>query len=74
MFQVLILICSVSVLPMDCQRNTAVDVIQGPPASSDWQCGLYGQAYLAETALSIRKDEYIKVKCTRTTIGQGNVG
>lgn len=76
MFQVLILICSMSLAPADCQRNSAVDVIQGPQADNVAMCGLHGQAYLAEIALGARHrdDEYVKISCTRTTIGTGNVG
>lgn len=74
MFKVLILICSVSMSPADCQAYNAVDVIQGPDSASELICGLHGQAYLAQIALDRhRDDEYLKVKCTRTTIGQ-NVG
>lgn len=71
MFKVLILVCSVSVSPADCQINTALDVITGPEASNEIQCGLFGQAFYAETAMGgqQRADEYLKVKCTRTTIG-----
>lgn len=76
MFQVLILICSISLAPADCQANSAVDVIQGPEAINEELCGLHGQAYLAQIALGARHrdDEYVKVKCTRTTIGSANVG
>ena len=76
MFQILILICSVSLSPADCQANSAVDVIQGPEAASVEMCGLHGQAYLAEIAMGTRHrdDEYVKVKCTRTNIGSANVG
>lgn len=76
MFTVLILICSINLAPMDCQANSAVDVIQGPEAASEEMCGLHGQAYLAEIALGTRhrEDEYVKIKCTRTTIAGGNVG
>jgi hypothetical protein len=76
MFSVLILICNVSLAPMDCQRETAVDIIQGPPAANEMQCALYGQAFYAETAMGrgMRPDEYLKVKCQRTTINGGTVG
>lgn len=75
-FSVLILVCSVMVPAPLCQRDTALDVIAGPPAANEWQCGLYGQAYLAETALNERigTEEYLKVTCTRSSIGKENVG
>lgn len=74
MFAVLILVCLASTPRAECQRETAIDVIAGPPAASEVQCGLYGQAYLAETALAVREGEYVKIRCQRTTIAGGNVG
>ena len=58
--------------PSECQINSAIDVISGPEASDEVTCGLYGQAYVAETALAAgrREDEYLKIQCTRTTIGK----
>jgi hypothetical protein len=72
MFKVLILICSLNVAPGDCQTNTAIDVISGPEAANQSLCGLYGQAYIADTALGIQRhdNEYVKVRCTRTSIGK----
>ena len=72
MFQVLILVCSINLSPADCQTDTAVDVISGPEAGNQSVCGLYGEAYIADTALGsgLRSDEYVKVKCTRTAIGK----
>ena len=72
MFKVLILVCSINITPADCQMDTAVDVISGPEAANQSVCGLYGQAYIADTALgaALRDDEYVKVKCTRTSIGK----
>jgi hypothetical protein len=72
MFKVLILICSMNMAPADCQLNTAITVINGPDAYDESACGLFGQAYIAQTALGDRRhdDEYVKVKCTTTTIGK----
>jgi hypothetical protein len=72
MFKIVILICSLNVAPADCQINTAIDVIDGPEAASQSICGMHGQAYVADTALGIRKhdDEYVKVRCTHTSIGK----
>ena len=50
MFQVLILVCSVNLAPADCQVETALDLIKGPPVTSEVMCGLHGQAYIAQTA------------------------
>jgi hypothetical protein len=76
MFTVLILICSINLAPAECQPETAADVIRGPEAASEEMCGLHGQAYLAEIALGTRhrENEYVKIKCTRTTIAGGSVG
>jgi hypothetical protein len=66
MFQVLILVCSVNLAPADCQIETALDLINGPPVASEVMCGLHGQAYIAQTSLRPRPaDEYVKVKCLR---------
>lgn len=70
MFKVLILVCSVSLAPQDCQVDSAAAVINGPDAANELLCGLNGQAYLAGTSLaSHRKDEYVKIRCSRTAIG-----
>jgi hypothetical protein len=76
MFSVLILICSTALTPPQCQRETALDVIQGPQVANEIQCGLHGQAFYAETVMggALREGEYLKLKCQRTTINGGNVG
>lgn len=71
MFKVLILVCSTALAPSECQINNAISVINGPEAADARLCGFNGQAYLAGTALVARhEDEYVKVKCSRTTIGK----
>lgn len=74
MFQVLIMICALSTPVPKCQPDTALDVINGPAASNEVQCSLYGQAYLAESLGKAADDEYVKIKCTRTNIGSANIG
>ncbi|MPZ12206.1 MAG: hypothetical protein GEU89_18645 [Kiloniellaceae bacterium] len=70
MFKILILVCSAALAPEECQINNASAVIQGPDAQNEVMCGLNGQAYLATTAIAEkREDEYLKVRCARTTIG-----
>lgn len=70
MFQVLILVCSVNLAPADCQIETALDLINGPPVANEVMCGLHGQAYIAQTSLSPRSaGEYVKVKCMRPAKG-----
>lgn len=71
MFKVLILLCSINLAPSECQMDNAIDVINGPEAQNEMMCGFYGQSYIAQTALTgKRADEYVKVKCTRTSIGK----
>ena len=71
MFKVLILVCSINLAPSECQLDNALDVINGPEAQNEMMCGFYGQAYVASTAIPGRGDgEYVKVKCTRTSIGK----
>ena len=71
MFKVLILVCSVNLAPADCQTDTALDAINGPESAKQSASGLYGQAYIADTALGTRlpDNEYVKVKCTRAASG-----
>jgi len=70
MFKMLILVCSVGLAPADCRIDNAVAVIDGPDAANEVVCGLYGQAYLAQTAIAGRPGEYVKIKCTRSSIGR----
>ena len=76
MFKVLLLICAIAVEQRDCQIDTALTVMQGPDAESQSACSLQSQAYLASTALAatLTDDEYLKITCTRTTIGKQSVG
>ena len=70
-FAMMILVCAAGMRPADCQLNSAVDVIAGPEAPNEIMCALHGQAYFAESALGVglRQGEYVKVLCTRTSIG-----
>jgi hypothetical protein len=65
MLNMLILVCAVSIPSADCQPRTALDIIRGPDVASPVECGLYGQAYVAETALAGRNShaEYLKIVC-----------
>ncbi len=66
MFKMLLLICATGLSPVDCQTETAIDVIQGPTTASAAACAFQGQAQLADTALPIRPGEtYLKVRCRR---------
>jgi len=71
MFKILILVCSAALAPEECQTNNASAVIDGPEAQNELMCGLNGQAYLATTAIAEkREDQYLKIRCARTNIGQ----
>ncbi|WP_119304363.1 hypothetical protein [Dongia deserti] len=71
MFQIMMLVCSISIPPADCQTDTAIKIILGPEAANEVQCGLYGQAYFAEMGqYKLTGGEYLKVTCTRTSIGK----
>lgn len=67
MFKVLVLICAANLGPADCQAETALAVIDGPAAQNEIECGLHGQAYVADTAL-VRPGSYVKVMCRRDRV------
>jgi len=69
MFQVLILVCAIAVAPPDCQPGSAIETIRGPEAANEVACGFHGQAYFAQHH-RLRDGEYLKVTCTRTSIGK----
>ncbi len=66
MLQVVILICSTSLSPADCQiQHGAGRHRYGPQASNAMMCGLQGQAYVAKTAIVGRSpNEYVKIRCS----------
>jgi len=71
-FAVIILVCSTALPRPDCQEDTALTVIRGPDVATELMCGRIGQAFLAESALGVTKDEWVKLKCIRTSIGPKN--
>lgn len=72
MLQMLILVCSINLSPSDCQADTALDVIRGPKVANAMECGMHGQAYIAQTALMTRgTGEYLKIRCTPSRAVQG---
>lgn len=75
-FAVLILVCASALQPKDCQRETALDIIIGPNASNEVMCAMQSQAFFAQTEMTraLANGEYVKVMCSRTAIGQGNIG
>lgn len=72
MMKVLIMICAITTSHAECQPETARVTIQGPDVSNHIECARNPQAYLAGTAIEVGPFEYVKVTCTRTTIGKGN--
>jgi hypothetical protein len=65
MLKMLILVCSTSVSPADCQLETALDIIYGPQVASIFECGTASQTLVARTSILRRADgEYMKVKCS----------
>jgi hypothetical protein len=67
MLKMLILVCALGVSPAECRPQSALDVISGPDVAIPVMCGLHGQAYVADTALAIRRhdDEYLKIICVK---------
>jgi hypothetical protein len=69
MLKMLILVCSTSLSPADCQPETAIDIIQGPQVASVFECGMASQVMAAQTSvLRHAPDEYMKVKCSRVKV------
>jgi hypothetical protein len=66
MMKSVILVCALAMPRGDCNLQSAEAVIQGPDAAHPGQCGLYSQAYLAETPLADYLDgqHYLKITCT----------
>ena len=66
MFQIMILVCAIGTSRMDCQTETALDVVRGPVVANEILCGRDGQAYLAQTSIAARgAQDYVKVQCLR---------
>jgi len=74
MMKVVLLVCAAAIPRLECHEQTARLVIQGPDAANEMACAFRSQAYFAQTAMEIGEAEYLKITCTRTTIGQDNVG
>ena len=69
MLTALILICSTTVTPDDCTRDSATIVIRVPAKfGNSATCFMHGQAYLAETSIgqALSNDDRVKVICART--------
>lgn len=71
MLKILILVCSSSVSPPDCQLETALDVIHGPQVASVFECGMASQVMAARsTILRNAPGEYMKVKCSPVKVAE----
>jgi hypothetical protein len=66
MIKTLLLICALGTPQPDCSMATAEAVIQGPDAMSLVECGLHGQAYIADGAIAgyLDGEHYLKTTCT----------
>ena len=65
MFKVLILICAMGVDHAACTKESAVDIVRGPPAHTLSQCMHESQTTLAQTAIAPEPGkQYLKVVCT----------
>ena len=64
MLVVVMLVCTAQVSPMECQRETALEVIVGPHVSTIGECALAGQATFASTSLArMAEGDYLKIRC-----------
>ena len=65
MFVVVLLICAADLLPSNCNRATALDIMVGPTAANELICGKHGQAYAAESGRVVLNASYLKIVCSR---------
>ena len=63
MLVVVMLVCSAELSPMECQRETALEVIVGPHVSTVGECALLGQTTFASTSLELAAGDYLKIRC-----------
>jgi hypothetical protein len=66
MLSVIILICSVSTQPQNCDSANALATLRGGKVASVMICGRNAQTYLSQSALKPDPDrEYAKVQCVQ---------
>jgi hypothetical protein len=70
---VLILICSLAASPCD-RSHARVELLVPEDVASPGACMFTGQAYIAETDVTLAADEFIKVVCQPYTSGGKVVG
>ncbi len=75
LYAVFIAVCLVGTPHKDCDQRTAVDWVSAPEAQMGLGgCLLHGEEYAANSRLVTEGKEYIRIFCTATSIGKGNVG
>ncbi len=62
-----ILVCPAAIAPADCDAQSAVAVIVGPPWPSEIGCGVQSQEMLAGAGIRMSDGQYVKVACAHTT-------
>jgi hypothetical protein len=72
MISVLILICSISTPPQNCDSSSALATLRGGKTASVASCGVEAQVFLARSALKPDPArEYAKIECLRGERAQG---
>ena len=66
-YSIVILVCSTALSHLDCQPNTAVDVVRGPQVDNVMMCSMNAQMMMARRDL-VQSDgsQYMKVVCAPT--------
>jgi len=62
--KLLILICSLSISPTDCNIHTADSYTYGPEVNNSIMCGLWGQSQIAQSTVAPKSDEYQLIRCS----------
>ncbi len=71
MLSVIVLICSLSTQPQDCDASSARMTLQGGETASVMSCGMEAQAMLGRSALKPDLGrEYAKIECLRKKVAQ----
>lgn len=60
-----ILVCPATIAPADCDAANALDVIVGPPSTSEIGCGILSQQMLAVAGMAVSDRQYVKIGCVR---------
>jgi hypothetical protein len=60
-----ILVCPRTIAPADCDATNALDVIAGPPSTSEIGCGVLSQQMLGVVGMGVSDGQYVKIGCVR---------